>query len=85
MTKEDQLTSISLSLATIDKVGKNGRVTTAVLGRICEAMSVNINDIREVAKRPAKMIRDDLEYSLNTKPNTFEVEQVRAALPEYFA
>lgn len=31
------------------------------------------------------MIRDALEDNLNTKPNTFEVERVRAALPEYFA
>lgn len=54
MTKEDLRLATGLSAATIAKMGKDGNVTTEVLARICTALTVDINDICEVAKEPTK-------------------------------
>ncbi|MDK8791505.1 helix-turn-helix domain-containing protein [Corynebacterium sp. MSK039] len=43
-----------LSAATIAKMSKDGNATIAVLVRVCEALAVDINDIREIAKEPTK-------------------------------
>lgn len=54
MTKEDLRLATGLSAATIAKIGKDGNVTTEVLARICTALTVDINEIREATKEPKK-------------------------------
>jgi len=54
MTKESRHIANGPSTATIAKRGKDGNVTTQVIARICEAMTVNINDICGVVKEPTK-------------------------------
>ena len=54
MTKEDLRLATGLSAATIAKMGKDGKVTTEVLARICTPLTVDFNDICETTKEPRK-------------------------------
>lgn len=45
MTREDLRQATGLSPATIAKLGKDGNVTTEVLGRICAKLNVEVHEI----------------------------------------
>ena len=48
MQKKDLVEALSISSATIAKMGKEQPVTLEVLGRICKALDCNIGDIVDV-------------------------------------
>ena len=46
--KKDLSAKAGVSPATITKMGKNGHVTTEILGKICASLDCTINDIMEI-------------------------------------
>ena len=50
MTKEDLRIQTGLSAATIAKMGRDGNVTLDVLGRICNALDCDVDDVCEVER-----------------------------------
>ena len=52
--KKDLIEKAKISPATVTKMGKNGHVTTEVLGKICTALDCQIDDIMEVVTNTPK-------------------------------
>jgi len=48
MKKKDLCAKAGISSASVTKMGKNGHVTTEVLGKICTALDCTMDDIVEV-------------------------------------
>lgn len=48
MKKQDLQKAANISAVTIAKLGRNENVTTAILTKICTALSCNIGDIMDI-------------------------------------